>query len=120
MSETLENGAREALTRYFAANYEPQRLSRADHLLAWLWQEGFMVRPHALPNEVEDTESYRMGMAFERAKQTMARAFGKGVHQAIMERALDLMDAEKDTPEGRELDLLATLAQFYEREEIGP
>jgi hypothetical protein len=117
---THGNGAREAIRRYLAANYEPQRLTREDHLLAWLWKEGFWVAPLDPPADFEESESYKMGMAFERAKAAMSRAFGKSVHQAIMERALDLMDAEKDTAEGRELDLLGQLAQFYEREEIGP
>jgi hypothetical protein len=39
------NGAREVLQRYLAANYEPKHLSREDHLLAWLWKEGYWVAP---------------------------------------------------------------------------
>ena len=45
------SGAREAVERYFVdetpmeTNSYVGLLSRADHLLAWLWAEGFMVVP---------------------------------------------------------------------------
>jgi hypothetical protein len=43
------NGAREALVRYFGSldffNYKLNggEMNEADHLLAWLWNEGFIV-----------------------------------------------------------------------------
>lgn len=67
MSDQLE-GPREALKRYLEADYKPVKLSQEDHLLAWLWQEGFRIVPH---EELED--QYRMGQAFERAKLILDR-----------------------------------------------
>lgn len=37
------NGAFEALTKYFSGP-EP-RIADVSHLLAWLWTEGFIVKP---------------------------------------------------------------------------
>ena len=51
MRKKTGNGARKALDRYFAADPRPTNLSRSDHLLAWLWQEGFVVNPHELPDD---------------------------------------------------------------------
>ena len=41
------NGAREALQRYF----EGQQLAGVDHLLAWLWINGFKVVPLDVKDE---------------------------------------------------------------------
>ena len=35
-------------------------------------------------------------------------------HEAALERIEELMDAERDSPSGDELDVLATLVEFYE------
>lgn len=39
------NGAREALAVYLRRLGEPNPEAAADHLLAWLWREGFRVVP---------------------------------------------------------------------------
>jgi hypothetical protein len=40
------NGAREAMQRYFAEwPSQELELGRVDHMLAWLWVEGFKVVP---------------------------------------------------------------------------
>jgi hypothetical protein len=42
----LGNGAREAMQRYFAEwPSQELELGRVDHMLAWLWVEGFKVVP---------------------------------------------------------------------------
>lgn len=43
------NGGREAVERYFAEFPKDTPIGdliRADHMLLWLWGEGFMLAPH--------------------------------------------------------------------------
>lgn len=65
--------------------------------------------------EAEISDRYHMGELAERACWIIRQKDGEAVHQEALKRIEMLMEAEKGTPDGQELDLLVTVAQFYER-----
>lgn len=67
-----------------------------------------------------EEDAYHQGMLAERACWIIRRKDGEAVYLEVMKRIETLMNAEKDTSAGKELDLLVTLCEFYETDAFKP